>query len=737
MLSLRKTAVLILAVYLFTVFSPGLAFAEGEGSAPSAMQSAANALSILAPSAPDAAQAPAQPGQTAVETGDNPEAKAETSLVNETLTENAPNLLDTKGAPGATVNVSSPRLDPREVSGSSMYNNMYEQLKRFGVDFFAQRRANPLDYAPVGPNYVVAPGDEVKVDVWGYNEIRANLVVNRDGMLALPQAGSVAAAGLTFSELQNTIKAAYKRIITDFEIAVTMGKLHTINVYVTGHAAQPGAYAVSSMSTLVDVLSLAGGPSLSGSMRTIEVKRNNKRIALFDVYSLLLKGNRTGDIRLAEGDVVFVPSVGTLVAASGNVKRPAVYEVTKTEKNLNALIALAGGLTSGAYKGRIQVVRVMDNTFRTALESDLTSSAAKALELQDGDLLKVFAVPGGAITARIEGAVVQPGVFPIDDGVTSLSDVLMRAGGLLYTAAEEAELTRVEVSPNGPVTTRIWVNVKDVMSGKTKFTLKRDDYLIVRNVPGWDIYKGVTVNGRVNYPGSYAVTRGERLSSLLERSGGYAAGAFAKGAVFMRGSVKASQQITINDMVSKLEREVWAAANYESATALKPKDVTAVQAVSSQREKYIEVLKKLKASGRMVVSLPDDYRLIKGSPFDIELQEGDVLHIPEHPGTVQVVGSVVTPSTFVYRSGYPVTEYIKMAGGFSSLANIKRTYIQKADGSTAKAFAGNRPAIVEEGDFVVVPEKVIFPPTMRNMSDIVDVVYKMVLGISAIDYVFK
>ena len=135
-----------------------------------------------------------------------------------------------------------------------MFNNLRDRLIRFGSDFFRTKRTDTLAYAPVGPNYVVAPGDEVKINLWGYNEIRANLVVDRDGNLTLPQAGPVAAAGLTFSELQQTIDNAYRRILNDFELNVTMGKLHTITVYVTGHAARPGAYAISSMATLIDVL---------------------------------------------------------------------------------------------------------------------------------------------------------------------------------------------------------------------------------------------------------------------------------------------------------------------------------------------------------------------------------------------------------------------------------------------------------------------------------------------------
>jgi len=307
----------------------------------------------------------------------------------------------------------------------------------------------------------------------------------------------------------------------------------------------------------------------------------------------------------------------------------------------------------------------------------------------------------------------------------------------MYTAANEGELTRVEVSPDGPVTTRLMVNIKDVLQGSNPLPLQRDDYFFVRTVPDWNIYRSASISGRVLYPGNYAVKRGEHLSSLIERSGGYASDAFLKGAVFIRESIRTEQQKNINDMVTKLEREVMAAANQAVSTAVKQQDVNFAQASVTQKEKYIDTLKNLKASGRLVISLPGDYKLLKGSPYDIELQEGDKLFIPDKPGTVQVIGSVLTPSAFVYRTGQPFNSYIKMAGGYASTANPKRTYIMKADGSTMRAMAGNRPQVIEEGDFIVVPEKIIFTPSLRNVTDIMDILYKMTLGVAAVDYIFK
>ena len=737
----KKLSCLILSLYLFSIFSPVTAYAQPSGSA-AAVQAAAEALSMNGEG-----NGVGFPGDGDADTGINgdsegtadfpdieDQASTEPIVVDETLKDE--DKLGTTSAPDAAV-TTSPRLDPREVKGSSMFNNLRDRLIRFGSDFFRTKRTDTLAYAPVGPNYVVAPGDEVKINLWGYSEIRANLVVDRDGNLTLPQAGPVAAAGLTFSELQQTVDNAYRRILNDFELNVTMGKLHTITVYVTGHAARPGAYAISSMATLIDVLSHAGGPSLSGSMRAIEVKRGNKKIATLDVYNLLLKGERKGDTRLAEGDVIFIPTVGPLVAVAGNVKRPAIYELKGKENKLSDVISLAGGLTAGAYKGRIQLVRVEHNTYRTAFESDLNSPAANVQILKDGDLLKIFAVPGGVYNVRIAGAVIQPDVYPIEPGVTTLTEILNRAGGLLYTAATEGELTRVEVSPQGPVTTRIKLDLKEAEKGTSRFVLHRDDYLFVRTVPDWNIYRSANITGRVLYPGNYAVKRGERLSSLLERAGGYADDAFMRGAVLLRESVRVDQQKQIDDMIKTLEREIVYAGNQAVATSTGTSDVAYAKESMAMKNRYLDAVKTIKASGRLVITLPEDYRLLKGSPYDITLEEGDRLHIPDKPGTVQVIGSVLTPAAFVYREGQPFNAYVKMAGGYSISANPKRTYIMKADGSTVRALAGNKPRIVEEGDFIVVPEKVNFVPTMRNTMNIADILYKFALGVAAVNNITK
>ena len=178
------------------------------------------------------------------------------------------------------------------------------ELKQFGYDFFLMTpyAFTPPDKFPVGPDYVLGPGDEVKVTIWGKIDGRFNLVVDRDGMITLPKAAMISVAGLTFKEAKEVIQKEYSKYFSGFEMNVSLGALRTITVYVVGNVQWPGSYSISSLSTIVNALFAAGGPSKSGSMRDIQVKRNGEEVVHFDLYDLLLKGDKTNDIRLMPQD---------------------------------------------------------------------------------------------------------------------------------------------------------------------------------------------------------------------------------------------------------------------------------------------------------------------------------------------------------------------------------------------------------------------------------------------------
>ena len=202
-------------------------------------------------------------------------------------------------------------------------------IRQFGYDLFKQPPSTfaPVDKVPVGPEYVIGPGDEIRVTVWGKIDGQWSLVVDRDGNITIPKIGVLGVTGLTFKELKELLHMEFSKYYKGFEMNVSMGALRTIRVYVVGYAQRPGAYTVSSLSTLVNALFEAGGPSKIGTMRRIEVKRNGRKVVEFEMYDLHLKGDKTKDIRLMPEDVIFIPPAGPLVGIGGSVKNPAIYEL--------------------------------------------------------------------------------------------------------------------------------------------------------------------------------------------------------------------------------------------------------------------------------------------------------------------------------------------------------------------------------------------------------------------------
>ncbi|MEG3066580.1 SLBB domain-containing protein [Acetomicrobium sp.] len=205
-----------------------------------------------------------------------------------------------------------------------------------------------------------------------------------------------------------------------------MGRLRTILVYVVGNARRPGAYTVSSLATLVNALLASGGPSQTGSMRNIQVRRNGKVVTNFDMYDMLLKGDTSNDIRLMPGDVIFIGEVGQLAGIVGNVKRPGLYEL-KERVRLGDLIDMAGGLTGQSFKGRVQIMRVEDRRYLTLVEGDLDTLGKDFMQrfaVQDGDIVRLFPAARSASTVRITGPVATPGEYAIEPGIIKLSEVM-------------------------------------------------------------------------------------------------------------------------------------------------------------------------------------------------------------------------------------------------------------------------------------------------------------------------
>lgn len=619
-------------------------------------------------------------------------------------------------------------------------------IRQFGYDLFT---GDPSAFAPsnvpIGPDYLIGPGDEIRITVWGKVEGRWDVSVDRDGNITLPKIGVIGVTGLTFSELRVFLHKEISRYYTGFEMNVSMGALRTMKVYVVGNANSPGSYTVSSLSSLINALFASGGPSKTGTMRNIELKRNGTTITSFDIYDFLLKGDKTRDVRLMPEDVIFIPSVGPLVGIAGNVRVPAVYEL-RNETRLLDLFNMAGGLTSSAFKGRVQVQRIQDHQFRTLFEGDLIdieNSPEKNFTLMDGDLVKVFSVVEANNTVKLVGAVVNEGDYAIIPGETRLSEVISKAGGMIYYASEQAELTRVRVTQSGPVTELLAVDISRAIKGDPEHNiiLEINDYLFVRTVPEWKLYRTVSISGEVKYPGTYTIKTGERLSSLIERAGGYTKRAYLRGAVFTRESVRDVQQKALSEMLERLERDLLSAGSVQASAAFSAEEVASMRIEMEQKRKFVESLRQLKATGRMSIKLANP-RLLKNTEYDIEFEEGDSLVIPMRNSAVSVIGAVMSRGSFVYSSDLDYKEYVSLAGGLTSYADESNVYALKVDGTARKLSTGflswdssnSRWAVssfgeeihdLEPGDTIVVPEKLERIAWMREIKDLTQILYQI------------
>ncbi|MGD0498118.1 MAG: SLBB domain-containing protein [Bryobacteraceae bacterium] len=291
-------------------------------------------------------------------------------------------------------------------------------LPVFGAELFREVPStfSPADPVPVTPDYVVGPGDQLLIRAWGQIDLNVSPVVDRAGAIYIPQIGSEPVAGLQFLQVQDFLKTAIGRVYRNFDLSVNMGQLRSIQVFVLGQARRPGAYTVSSLSTLVNAIFASGGPNGHGSMRRIRLMRQDQAVCEFDLYDLLQRGDKSKDQRLLSGDVIYIPPVGPQVAMAGSVNMPGIYEL-KGGGTLEEGLQLAGGLTPVAAKRKAIIERIEDST-RRVVEASLAGTDAAAAKLQDGDVVSVLSVaPRFENAVTLRGNVADPIRMPWRPGM--------------------------------------------------------------------------------------------------------------------------------------------------------------------------------------------------------------------------------------------------------------------------------------------------------------------------------
>jgi protein involved in polysaccharide export with SLBB domain len=560
---------------------------------------------------------------------------------------------------------SKPPLNPsqlRQLQTSPQPETEFEQmvadsvgraLPLFGQSLFVQPPStfSPVDWMQVPSDYIMGPGDELQIRIWGQVQASLRVIVDRSGQIYIPQVGQVSVAGVHYGDLEKHLKDEVSKIFKNFNLTANIGRLRSIQVTVVGNARYPGTYTISSLSTLINAIFASGGPGPQGSLRHIQVRRDGANITDFDFYDLLIKGDKSKDVRLQPGDVLYIPHVGPLVAISGSVNTPAIYEMKDTS-TLSDLIEVAGDLSTVADTSRVTVDRFVEHQARKTLEFPYDDQS-RALPLKDGDIVRIFSiVPRFEDTVTLRGNVANPGRYAWKPG--------MRVRDLIPDA--QALLTR-----------RYWRNRAAIVNGRaTEYPVVTERNPSTPNqqqTPG-----GMTTNGM---PPSSQQDSTANSVGILPGGGGSASlaeGAYAQsqqnqqsrasdGSVASRQSAQTSAGTanpnTVRDVADDVRRYApeinW---DYAIIQRVNPQDLTSKLIWMSPRKAILE----------------------RDEESNLELQPGDIvtifsqrdISVPQADRSQYVIveGEVMRPGIYKLDTNETLRSVLKRAGGLTPDAYV-------------------------------------------------------------------
>jgi protein involved in polysaccharide export with SLBB domain len=655
----------------------------------------------------------------------------------------------------------------------------------YGEELF--NRANPfaaLESVPVPSNYTLGPGDEITVKIYSPAiDIDQRFIINKDGTIALPKIGPVPIAGTKVSDVEERLKSYLSRMISDFNVYVTVGQLKGIEIYVVGETRRPGKYVVSSVSTMINALFATGGPSSNGSMRNIQLVRQGRVVGSVDLYQFLRGGDTSKDIGLMTGDVIKIPPVGPQIAMLGSIPNPAVYELAPGESSntLQSMISFAGNVSVFTSPLQVSIERI-DSTREkplSALSISLDKSGL-ATHLKGGDIITFLPIKPAfenAISLRLLGL---PSVrLPIKPGAT-LRDVIPNKEALLTNlyflrrftppasqGGNEDDQARIRASarldqinwdhallerinPNDLSPEIISFNLGEAISAadpKYNVPLKSGDIITIFSqkdiqVPVSKQTRIVRIQGEVRNPGIYQLKAGDTLPMLVDRAGGLSSDAYVYGTEFSRESVRDGQRKNIATVIKNLENQLaFEAKNplLDSGSADDRQRQLAMQSANrAQLQAKIEQLKNNNPNGRLSLELnPEDAEYP-----ELLLEDGDLVSVPQIPSSVAVIGAVYNESGLLYKEGKKAKDYINSAG-VSVTAERDWTFLVRADGSVkAPDTSGWSTSgavfdvVLMPGDVVVVPEKIQretgYTVFMRGLKDWTQVLFQLGLAAAAI-----
>lgn len=729
----------------------------------------------------------------------------------------------TTGKRGRTATASDTRTDfESEDIFSSLLSGGTDSLeikedpraKVFGYSLFNTENLTfePSVNIPTPKNYILGAEDEINIDIWGASQQSYQLTISPDGNIIIENVGPVFVSGLTIEEASILINKRLYAIYTGLRgpnpntfSHISLGNLRSINVILLGEVYLPGSYTLSSLSRVFNALYLSGGPNINGSLRNIEILRDNRVIDSIDVYDFLFKGNIEKNILLRDQDIIKINPYTIRVISSGEVKRPLIYEM-KSNETLSDLIRFSGGFSDKAYTNRLKIIR---NTPREKQILDVSASDFGNVLLKNGDSIVIEPVlERFENRVEIKGAVYRPGEFAIQDTLTllkllekaeglkgdaflsraviyrtkenytmetipvdleglisktvpdiillrddlivipsifdlreeyfveidgevrnpgrfpfmyntTIEDIILEAGGLL----ESASMARIEVarrvkdaeatSKSNKVADIFYYQItKDLkISGAgSGLVLEPFDRIFIRRSPGYEEQLTATIEGEILFPGEYSISnKDERISDIINRSGGLTPDAYPKGASLIRYFSTDEKERTKAIQSSRLFREYYSKStasndNFDNV-------LISTSLIDSKKQQILDSIVLSATKYRKEQTIGIDLEMILAHPhtkYDLIIKEGDRLVVPKLLQTVSLSGGLLHPISARYDERNVFRDYIRSAGGFAANANKPKSYVIYANGSvdvTRSIFGIKNYPKVEPGAEIVVPTK--------------------------------
>lgn len=633
-------------------------------------------------------------------------------------------------------------------------------LPVFGAQFFdnANKTFTPINGAPVPADFPLGAGDELIIRGTGSIDIDYRAIIDRNGQISIPTVGAVTLAGVKAGDAESVVRNAVARLYKGVNLNVTFGKLRAITVYLVGQARRPGTYTVSSMSTLVTTLFASGGPNANGSLRHLQVKRSGRVVADLDLYNFIAKGDKSADIKLQDGDTIFIPSAGGYVALVGKVNSPAIYELRSGSDTVESLLDIAGGLPVVADPRRAFLERIDSSKSQPrSVEQFALNAEGLKRPIKNGDVLNITSItPDFSNAVILRGNVDQAVRAPFVPGMR-ISDLIPSREYLVTRSAVRRQNNAINVGDNErnngddaeSIAARIGMSSDEINwdyavverinrnnlsvnliafnlgkvftdpSGSDNVVLQPGDTVTVFSqkdvaVPMQKRRVFVRVEGEVRSPGVYQMNAGDTLQTLLARAGGTTQDAYFYGTEFYREHVRLDQQINLEKTAVRLENQLRleqskSVANSRATTALDAQAAEAERQASLRlAEQSIARFKQMKPTGRLAFGLDPNQSSFAYLPA-LRLENGDRLVVPSRPDFVHIFGSVNAESSMIWRLGSRVGDYLTLAGATPD-ADLENVFILRVDGSVASAskswgFGGISSVTVMPGDSIVVPEK--------------------------------